>query len=154
MAANVQNGRPLRLTDRSFRNGKHSHLPWGFHDTATGRRFATAEETAYPLELARTIAEQFYHAGIAMGCPMHPLDWSQLDIDPPFAAMRAIAGDQPKASKVPPLVPEFARIEQVQGPEHALANLPCPLRSRLATPWLTPHDWSPPNFPVPSMPSS
>ena len=65
------------------------HRPGG--RTAAGA-FATSEETAYPPGLARAIAQSF-----RMAIPFEP-------VQPllPLAEMRAAAGSQPKASKVPP----------------------------------------------------
>ena len=40
----------------------HFHSPWGLINDASGRHFATSEETAYPLPLAAEIALCFGHA--------------------------------------------------------------------------------------------
>ncbi len=67
--------------------------------------FATAEETAYPMELAATIA---------------PTGWEHNS----FPAMKAITGHQPKASKLAPLVSEHKFTFKVQGPRPSMAVLP------------------------------
>ena len=55
---------------------------------------------------------------------------------------RAMANDQPKASKFPALVPEHCAVILVRGPSQSLANLPCAPMARLKAPWPIPADCS------------
>ena len=120
-------------------SASHVHKPWGLSHTGT---FATAEETAYPLPLARAIACAFQDALKADGWKWPASEWSEIHSDPSFAAMRAVAGRQPKASKVPPLVPEFKSIVTVFGPLDLVQNPPCNLMSRLKSVWVCPQTFS------------
>ena len=74
--------------------------PWlGFAQERTVPRITSlAEEVAYPTALAVAIARCF-HAAVDVTPP----------VEPDIAAVRAVAGAQPKASKLPPLDPSFWR---------------------------------------------
>ena len=120
-------------------SASHVHKPWGLSHTGA---FATAEETAYPLPLARAIACAFQDALKSDGWKWPASEWSELHSDPSFAAMRAVAGRQPKASKVPPLVPEFKSIVTVLGPLDLVNNPPCTLMTRLKSAWVCPQTFS------------
>ena len=87
----------------------HRHLPWGL---TTDNRFATSEETAYPFPLARDIAAAFVEALVSAGMVPPPESFSELQSQSEHVlqAVRAQSGFQPKVSKLPPLVPEFAKI--------------------------------------------
>lgn len=84
---------------------KHKHDAWGL--TSTG--FATGQETAYPLQLAYTIAHAFASIAVDRGWspPGQPLT-------PPskvhYAFLRAVVGQQPKASRLPPVLSEYAEV--------------------------------------------
>ena len=78
--------------------------------------FATSEETAYPIQLARDVAQCFTQALAEAGMKLPP---NQLQDMTSFSeavlqAVRAQSGLQPKHSKLPPLVPEFATIVAVE----------------------------------------
>ena len=118
---------------------QHVHKPWGVNADGT---FATAEETAYPLKLARTIATCFVDAMTADGWALPEPSWTDDAADPSFAAMRAVSGRQPKASKVPPLVPEFKSVITSYGPISLLNHLPCPVMCRIKESWLQPSNYS------------
>ena len=92
---------------------KHRHLPWGI--TPAGH-FATSEETAYPIQLARDVAQCFIQAlaGAGMKLPPSQLQDMTSSSEAVFQAVRAQSGIQPKHSKLPPLVPEFATIIAVE----------------------------------------
>lgn len=85
-------------------DAQHHHKPWGL---VSPSKFATAEETAYPPKLAQAIANAFTQALAADGWNPPTASWEELQTNPSFAAMRAVAGRQPKASKTPPLVSEY-----------------------------------------------
>ena len=113
----------------------HTHLPWG----VSTEGFATKAETAYPPPLAAEIATSI--ARHLVSC-----DWRPPGALPQssnlLAACRAMANDQPKASKFPALVPEHCAVILVRGPTQSLANLPCAPMARLKAPWPIPADCS------------
>ncbi len=91
---------------------KHRHPPWG---TRPAGHFATREETAYPIQLARDVAECFVQAAEAgMKLPPSQLQDMTSSSEAVLQAVRAQSGIQPKQSKLPPLVPEFATIIAVE----------------------------------------
>ena len=91
-------------------SSSHVHKPWGF--VGKTKKFATAEETAYPMQLAYNIAYAFAQAAVDKG-------WQppQQSLTPPdevsYHFLRSITGVQPKASKLPPVVSEFKSIQTV-----------------------------------------
>ena len=90
-------------------NSKHKHLPWGVNPRT--KRFATTEETAYPMGLAKMIANCYVVALRTAGVQMPPqslLEVDDLSLDY-LRRLRATAGMQPKASRMPPLVPTFKK---------------------------------------------
>jgi hypothetical protein len=113
----------------------HRHKPWGL---VSPDKFATAEETAYPPKLAQAMAKAFTHALSADGWKPPTATWEELQTNPNFAAMRAVAGRQPKASKIPPLVPEHQTTVCVLGPSGLIQKPPCSLMARIKTPWVVP----------------
>ena len=88
----------------------HVHKPWGI--VSQTRKFATSEETAYPMQLAYTIAYAFAQVAVDRG-------WKppQQALTPPnevsYHFLRSLTGVQPKASKLPPVVSEFKTIQTV-----------------------------------------
>ena len=100
------------LTINKMCNGvsaQHRHEKWGL--AGPEQRFATALEAAYPMTLARTIAAALVQALQNRGIRMPPEtlgDVTDADLAA-LPALRAKAGlQQPKASKLPPLIPTFA----------------------------------------------
>ena len=91
-------------------SSSHVHKPWGI--VGKTKKFATAEETAYPMQLAYSIAFAFAQAAVDKG-------WKppQQSLTPPdevsYHFLRSITGVQPKASKLPPVVSEFKSIQTV-----------------------------------------
>ena len=116
-------------------SANHVHKPWGL---VTPEKFATAEETAYPPQLAHSIAIAFTQALTADGWQLPSTDWQDVCAEPSFAAMRAVAGRQPKASKVPPLVREHHSVVSVLGPVALQHKPPCPPMTRLKQAWTCP----------------
>ena len=116
----------------------HIHKPWGLVSGETSSHFATSEETAYPLPLAGAIAKAFAESLMDDGWepPVDSLDldWNAVS----FAKIRASAGSQPKASKLPPVVREHKTVIIVKGPADALTNPPVGIRERLKKPWTVP----------------
>ena len=101
-------------------------------------KFATAEETAYPPKLAHAMAQAFTRALASDGWKPPTAPWEELHTNPNFAAMRAVAGRQPKASKTPPLVPEHQATISILGPIGLTQYPPCPIMARIKTPWVVP----------------
>ena len=86
----------------------HKHAKWGIdHGT---NKFATAMETAYPMMLAKVIAAQFLLVFQRLGFKALPETMSELtNLDNEvLPALRAEAGIQSKASRLPPMIPTFA----------------------------------------------
>ena len=127
----------------------HVHKPWGVINTHDSSHFATSEETAYPLPLAGAIATAFARSLMDKGWqpPVDSLDldWNSVS----FAKIRASVGDQPKASKLPPIVREHKYILLIKGPQESLNQVPVKPRERLKKPWVVPHDCDSPDEFVP-----
>ena len=112
-----------------------NHEPWG-QDEAAPTGFATSKETAYPplmaMKLAWIIGQSLQQSGwqpaAALPAPHDHIMSLQ--------ALRACAGNQPKASRFPPLVPEARATMVVKSPK-PLA-LPCAPMQRLDNPWPLP----------------
>jgi len=113
----------------------HHHKPWGL---VSPDRFATAEETAYPPKLAQAIANAFTQALAADGWNPPTASWEELQTNPNFAAMRAVAGRQPKSSKTPPLVSEYKHTISIVGPAQLIQDPPCACMARIKQPWNVP----------------
>ena len=158
MGLNGLNGQSLHITGTIFCKicktcpgvGKgHSHLPWGVIRNETSSHFATSEETAYPLQLAGSIATAFAKSLMDEGWnpPVDSLDldWNSVT----FAKIRASVGDQPKASKLPPIVREHQFIILIKGPQASLNLAPVKPRERLKVCWTIPKDCDSPASVVP-----
>ena len=92
-------------------NSKHEHAAWGLDKKK--KKFATSEETAYPMGLAKLLANCIAMALIDLGIKAPEETISQLKPTSlkSLQQMKAATGVQPKASRIPPLVPTFkARI--------------------------------------------
>ena len=88
-------------------NAKHKHAAWGLKKNK--KTFATSDETAYPMGLAKLIANCFALALIDCGInapedTVHQLTSTSLRS---LQQMKAATGLQPKASRIPPLVATF-----------------------------------------------
>ena len=108
----------------------HVHRPWGLVE---GNKFATAQETAYPPMLAFTIAHCFATELANRGW-MSPAPTSMVTPNNvSYHYLRSVTGVQPKASKLPPLVSEFAELRTVSGVQFSC----CPIQpgDKLSTPW-------------------
>lgn len=133
LAHNAAEFRSLAVTC-SGQSASHRHLPWGVRE----HNFATAEETAYPMPLARAIANCFVLSFCNKGIRHSPItlhDVQPISLDA-LKAMRAQTGQQPRASKLPPIVPTFARKLHISGQPSELPSfllhqaLPQPLTVR------------------------
>ena len=87
---------------------QHRHAAWGLTKENT---CATSAETAYPFELARDIANVFITILLQRGAepPAQSLTDIKSQSEHVLQATRARTGSQPRAAKLPPLVPEFTR---------------------------------------------
>ena len=96
-------------------NSKHKHARWGFNRQS--KTFATADETAYPMGLAKLIAVVFTRVCLRVGIQIPPetLDdlqpWS-LDA---LQKIKAQTGLQPKSSRLPPLVRTYKTKLKLRG---------------------------------------
>ena len=102
-----------------------THLAWG-HSNNTSNGFATAAESAYPVALCRELAHAFSRVCNAganhVALPLH--------------AIQAAVAPQPKASKLPALVPEHKQVVHLCLP--ASTALPVLPRGRIKEPWPIP----------------
>ena len=110
----------------------HRHKPWGVSVAPDNTKvFSTAEETAYPPLLAYTIAFAIAQHLIQKGWkPPSPELVSPDTVS--YQYLRAIVGAQPKASKLPPILSEFARIVRVPV---SLSCLPVQVGQSLSLPF-------------------
>ena len=90
---------------------QHVHKPWGYD--VDKQQFSTKEEAAYPVGLAYDIACVFANEAVKRGW-LPPLN--QLAEGPTLQHLRAVTAVQPRASKLPPLVPEFKVIHHKKRP--------------------------------------
>ena len=90
---------------------KHIHKPWGYD--LNKQQFSTKEEAAYPVGLAYEIACVFANEAVSRGW-IPPLP--QLEEGPTLQHLRAVTAIQPRASKLPPLVPEFKTLHHRKRP--------------------------------------
>ena len=103
-------------------SSKHKHARWGLNRNTN--TFATSDETAYPMGLARLIAVVFTRALLNNGIAPLPDTLDQVqDCSLQFLQkMRAVTGIQARASKMPPLVRTYKSRLKLQGPVAALPN--------------------------------
>ena len=93
----------------------HKHKPWGVVTDAAGhKKFSTAEETAYPMPLAYAIAFYLAHELMARGWQPPDIEFTSPDVVS-YQHLRAVVGQQPKASKIPPLLSEFSHVVKIVG---------------------------------------
>ena len=85
-------------------SSKHKHARWGLNRHTNA--FATSDETAYPMGLARLIAVVFTRMLLNNGIAPLPDTLEQVQDCPlqSLQKMRAVTGAQARASKMPPLV--------------------------------------------------
>ena len=126
----------------------HTHLPWGFVRSDAGKTFATAEETAYPPQLAWEIAKAFACEAVDRGWQPPPCTFEMMSQSSDLHALRAITGQQPRASKIPPLVPEHRQVIVLRGP--LSVSLPVLPMSRIKVSWTAPAGLEPAGAVVPA----
>jgi hypothetical protein len=105
-------------------NSKHKHARWGLNRHTN--TFATSDEAAYPMGLARLIAVIFVRIFTQCGVPATPetLDRLHPESLQSLQRMRAQVGQQSRASKMPPLVRTYKTKFFLQGPKSKLPSLP------------------------------
>lgn len=89
-------------------SSSHRHDGWG-PERISKEVWATTMETAYPMPLARLIAAQFILALQRLGIsrPAQTLSEISCTDNAVLPVLRAQAGGQPKAARLPPLIPHF-----------------------------------------------
>ena len=102
-------------------SSKHKHAQWGLNST---NGFATADETAYPMGLARLIAVVFTPTLLRLHILPLPdtLEQVQSCSLQALQKMRATTGQQSRASKMPPLVRTYKQRVKLKGPRSCLPN--------------------------------
>ena len=97
----------------------HRHAPWGRTRSNT---FATAEETAYPIPLCKSMAQCIVQELLSRGFQPPPSSLASGCIDPHHSA-QTFVGQQPRGKKIAPLVPEFKLVVRVETPTPLLAQV-------------------------------
>ena len=94
-------------------DNSHSHKAWGFLP-GPGWHFATAEEAEYPDAMCESVADLVYKHCLNKGYSAvpHSLAEGQMSSEQTLLARRAAVGKQPRGRKLPPLLPEFAMVEE------------------------------------------
>lgn len=102
---------------------KHRHLPWGI--TPAGH-FATSEETAYPIQLARDVAQCFLQAleEAGMKLPPHQLKDMTSSSEAVLQAVRAQSGIQPRTFQTSTISFRFATTISVEVPSQTSSSQP------------------------------
>ena len=112
----------------------HKHLPWGRVMDDTGRLiFATSEEAQYPRKMCVALVECVMRKLQTLGLQQMPQDLSEVQGQQFFtsAASRVSAENQPRKSKLPPLVPEHSSVAVFYAPESQ--DMGTPLLTKLGT---------------------
>ena len=109
-------------------DGRHDHLPWGV--TTSG--WATAEETAYPMQLCRAMADAFLQQVLSMGVIPPPISLSSHMETDDSKFSQALGGKQPRGKKIPPLISEFKTVVELIGPSTVMPV------GKMTTDWLIP----------------
>ncbi|CAE7221237.1 unnamed protein product [Symbiodinium sp. CCMP2592] len=91
---------------------------------------------AYPVRLAMQLACCFAQHFVRKGWRSPPQSFDAFDPRLEVPMSRALAGAQPRASKIPPLVSEHQRVIVLQHPPGLV--LPCQPMQRLSKPWPVP----------------
>ena len=104
-------------------NPKLKHAAWGLDKDK--KKFATSKETAYPMGLAKMLANCIAMALINLGikAPEETLHQLKSTSIKSLQHMKAAAGLQPKASRVPPLVPTFKARVKLQAMTELLPDI-------------------------------
>ena len=122
LAFNVNEFHAINTTCRG-QNSKHKHVQWGFNRKT--KSFATAEETAYPMGLAKMIAMVIVRSWLNLGIRGNP---ETLEAVQPVALqalqkMRAATGTQSRSSRIPALVPTYKLRFRIGGASNSLPDV-------------------------------
>ena len=122
LAFNVSEFHAINATCKG-QNSKHKHAQWGFNRKT--KSFATAEETAYPMGLAKMIAMVIVRCLLNLGIKGNP---ETLEAVQPVALqalqkMRAATGTQSRSSRIPALVPTYKLRFRIGGHSDALPDI-------------------------------
>lgn len=122
----------LQLNIQCDRN--HKHAPWRHTRDANGRLvWATSVESQYPRKFCAALVMIVLQQLQQQGLTLRPQELQQIASNPVAATHVAqiATGKQPRAAKVPPLVPEFSQVLvcRVVHP----SDIPCALLSKLST---------------------
>ena len=90
----------------SFCDGSHEHQPWGLQHGV----WTTSLETAYPLELCKSMADYFRRQLLFLGVTDVPSSLGDSNAGSATHLAQASVGKQPRGKKLPPLVSEFRQI--------------------------------------------
>ena len=90
----------------SFCDGSHEHQPWGLQHGV----WTTSLETAYPLEICKSMADYFRRQLLFLGVTDVPSSLGDSNAGSATHLAQASVGKQPRGKKLPPLVSEFRQI--------------------------------------------
>ena len=113
----------------------NSHEPWRFAIDQEGKRvWATSLESKYPKQVCFAILQCVLQALHRHGAILPPTHLQELQTHPLHLAQTAqiSAGRQPRGSKLPQVVPDFATTGVFALP--SISEIPCNLMSKLAHP--------------------
>ena len=90
-------------------NSKHKHAAWGI--SSSTNKFATSEETAYPMGLAKLIAHCYVLAlhRLQIQTPPQTINDIRNTSLETLRQLRAVTGIQSKSSRLPPLVRTYSQ---------------------------------------------
>ena len=112
-------------------DGSHSHADWGFtFDDAGTQVWATATESQYLQKLCITLVQVVIEFLVEQGLALKPIALDDPRIDGVFAG--SAIEDQPKPSKLPPVVPDYSQVAVFY--VESSADITCALMSKLAQP--------------------
>ena len=96
----------------SFCDGSHEHQAWGLQHGV----WTTSLETAYPLELCKTMADYFKRQLLFLGVANVPSSLGDSNAGSSIHLAQASIGKQPRGKKLPPLVSEFRQVIELVTP--------------------------------------
>ncbi|CAK9114988.1 unnamed protein product [Durusdinium trenchii] len=114
----------------------HEHEPWRFAIDQEGKRvWATSLESKYPKQLRLAILQCVVQALHRHGAVLPPTHLQELQTHPLHLAQTAqiSAGRQPRGSKLPQVVPDFATTGVFA--VSSISEIPCNLMSKLPRPF-------------------
>ena len=89
--------------------GNHKHEPWGVISTPQGSKFATSTEAEYPIGICRALAHLVQSYALKQGAIPPPKSLTPVATTS-LVQSRAVTGTLVRASKLPPIVPEFSQV--------------------------------------------